>query len=311
MNEFLSLSSSLLASAVRQAVPLTLAGLGVAWCEKSGILHIGEEGIMLGGAFAGFMVGYFTGNLFLGVLGGALGGMAFALIHAFLCIRCKANQTIAGLALNFFAQGVTSFIFLLAFGKGSSLPSLPKLTAIRIPLLASIPVVGEALFHQNILTYLLYGLMGCVSIVFARTEWGVNLVAVGENPRAADTAGVPVFRIRYLACMVNGLLGGIGGCSITLGQLGYFQENIISGKGYMALVAVILGRYHPLSIFGCALVIGFAESLQFFLQTRGIPLPSQAFSMLPYVIAVVVLLFSIGCHFAPAALGKPYERDKR
>ena len=311
MNGCLALVSSFLVSAVRQAVPLTLAGLGVACSEKSGVLNIGEEGIMLGGAFSGFMVGFYTGNLALGILGGALGGVLFALVHAFLCIRCRANQTIVGLALNFFAQGLTSFIFLLAFGKGSSLPSLPKLTSIRIPVLASVPIVGEALFNQNILTYLLYGAMACISVVFYHTEWGVDLVAVGENPRAADTAGVHVFRIRYLACIVNGILGGMGGCCITLGQLGYFQENIISGKGYMALVAVILGRYHPLAIFGCAMVIGFAESLQFFLQTRGVPLPSQAFSMVPYVIAVVVLLFSIGCHFAPAALGKPYERDKR
>lgn len=311
MSAFLISVSSFLTSAVRQAIPLTLAGLGVAWSERSGILNIGEEGIMLNGAFVGFMVAFITGNLFLGILGGALGGIIIALIHAFLCIRCKANQTIVGLALNFFTQGLTSFVFLLFFGQGSSLPSLAKLKAIKIPLLSEIPVVGNALFNQNILAYILYAAIICFTIIFYKTEWGVKLIAVGENPRAADSAGINVFKIRYLACIINGIFGGIGGSYITLGQLGYFQEDIVSGKGYIALVAVILGRYHPVAVFASAMIIGFAESMQFYLQTKGIPMPSQAFSMMPYVIAVIVLLFSIGRNFTPKALGKPYERDKR
>lgn len=311
MSGILTAVTSFLAASLRQAAPLTLAGLGVACAEKAGILNIGEEGIMLGGAFGGFMLAYYSGNLMIGIFGGILGGLVISMLHALMCIRCKANQTTVGLALNFFTLGVTSFLFLLAFGKGSSLPSIPKLSGIRLPLLADIPVIGEPLFNQNILVYILYIAVAVFSVVFYKTEWGVNLTAVGENPRAADTAGLNVFKIRYLTCMVNGIFGGLGGAYITLAQLGYFQEDIVSGKGYIALVAVILGRRNPVAILLSAMIIGFAESLQFSLQAKGFPLPSQAFSMLPYVVAVIVLLFSIGKSADPAALGVPYERNKR
>lgn len=308
--EFLLVIETFLAAALRQAAPLTLAGIGVAYAEKAGILNIGEEGIMLGGAFGGFMLAFYTNNLAIGLLGGMLGGLFIAMIHGLMCIRFRANQTIVGLALNFFALGLTSFLFLLAFGKGSSLPSISKLTAFEIPVLSGIPVVG-ALFQQNALVYILYVAVIISCIIFYKTEWGVNLTAVGENPRAADNAGLNVYRIRYATCAINGILGGLGGSYITLGQLGYFQEDIVSGKGYIALVAVILGRRNPAFILLSAMLIGFAESLQFSLQAQGIPLPSQAFSMLPYVVAVLVLLLSIGKNVDPSALGVPYERDKR
>ena len=307
----IDLIASFIASAVRQAAPLTLAGLGVAYAEKAGILNIGEEAVMLFGAFLGFIVAFFSGSLFLGILAGMAGGLMISMLHAFMCIHCRANQTISGLALNYLTLGLTSFLFLLAFGNTSTLPSLSKLVAIRIPLLADIPVIGEAFFDQNILVYILYGCIAVSCVVLYRTEWGTSIVAVGENPAAADMAGLNVFATRYMMCALNGILGGLGGCCITLGQLGYFQENIISGKGYIALVAVILGRRNPVGILLTAMVIGFTESLQFSLQAIGIPLPSQAFSMLPYVVSVIVLLFSCGKNLDPAALGIPYERDKR
>ena len=303
--------SSFLAAALRQATPLTLAGIGVAYAEKAGILNIGEESIMLSGAFFGFMAAYSSGSLAVGLLGGIFGGLLVAMLHGFMCIHCRANQTIVGLALNYTVLGVTSFLFLLAFGNGSSLPSIGKLSAVRIPLLADIPVIGEPLFNQNILIYIMYVAVIVSCVIFYKTEWGIHLTAVGENPVSADTAGLNVFRIRYATCAINGALGGLGGSYITLAQLGYFQEDIISGRGYIALVAVILGRRHPAAILLSAMIIGFSESLQFTLQVKGVQLPSQAFSMLPYVVAVVVLLFSIGKSRDPSALGKPYERDKR
>lgn len=303
--------TSFLASAVRQAAPITLAGLGVAYAEKAGILNIGEEGIMLFGSFTGFIAGFYTGSLALGILAGMLGGLLISMLHAFMCIKVKANQTIVGLALNYLTLGLTSFLFLLAFGNSSTLPSMKKLPSLSLPLLSQIPVLGEALFQQNILVYILYICIAVSCVVFFRTEWGTSITAVGENPAAADMAGLNVFRTRYLMCAINGVLGGLGGCYITLAQLGYFQEDIISGKGYMALVAVILGCRHPLGILLTAMIIGFAESLQFSLQAQGIPLPSQAFSMIPYVVAVIVLLFSYGRNMNPSALGIPYQRDRR
>lgn len=310
MDAFIISIETFLAAALRQAAPLTLAGIGVAYAEKAGILNIGEEGIMLGGAFGGFIVAYFTNSLGLGLLGGILGGLFIAMLHGLMSIRFRANQTIVGLALNFFATGFTSFLFLLAFGKGSSLPSISKFTPISIPVLSQIPVIG-AFFRQNVLVYILYVAVIISCIIFYKTEWGVNLTAVGESPRAADNAGLHVYRVRYLTCAVNGIMGGLGGAYITLGQLGYFQEDIISGKGYIALVAVILGRRNPFLILLSAMLIGFADSLQFTLQAKGVPLPTQAFSMFPYLVAVLVLLFSIGKNVDPATLGIPYERDKR
>ena len=303
--------SSFLAAALRQATPLTLAGIGVAYAEKAGILNIGEESIMLSGAFFGFMAAFYSGSLAVGLLGGIIGGVLVAMIHGFMCIHVRANQTIVGLALNYTVLGLTSFLFLLAFGSGSSLPSIDKLSALRIPLLADIPVIGEPFFNQNILIYIMYIAVIVSCVVFYKTEWGIQLTAVGENPVSADTAGLNVFGIRYATCAINGALGGLGGSYITLAQLGYFQEDIISGRGYIALVAVILGRRHPAAILLSAMIIGFAESLQFTLQDKGVSLPSQAFSMFPYVVAVIVLLFSIGKSSDPSALGRPYEREKR
>ena len=303
--------TSYLSAALRMATPLTLAGLGETICEKSGITNIGVEAIMLFGAFFSFIVAFFTKNLALGMLSGILGGIIISMIHAFLSIKAKANQTISGLALNFTALGLTSFLFLKFFGQSTVLPDIKTVSNIKIPLLSKIPILGEAIFNQNIFVYIMLAAVLIVWIYFYKTQWGVNLFAVGEHPRAADSAGLNVGKIRYFACLLNGLLGGLAGANITLAQLGFFQENITAGKGYIALVTVILGRRNPVGVLISSLILGFAEALQFNLQTKGFPIPSQVFSMLPYIVTVVVLLFSIGKSSDPAALGEPYERNAR
>lgn len=303
--------AAFLAACIRMATPLTLAGLGEAYSERAGVMNIGVEAIMLCGAFSGFLVTVWTGSLFLGILAGMAAGVLISLLHALLSIRCLANQNIVGLALNFLALGLTSFLFLKSFGQGAALPTCPKVAAFPIPLLSQIPILGPALFHQNIYVYLMYILVALFTVLFYKTEWGVNLAAVGEHPRAADTAGLNVARIRYTACLVNGLLGGLAGSYVTLAQLGFFMEDVTAGRGYMALVTVILGRRNPVGILLASLLIGFAEAMQFQLQTLGIPIPSQTFSIIPYVAAVLVLLFSIGKSHTPSALGLPYERGKR
>lgn len=310
-SEFIALITMFLIASVRMATPLILAGLGEAVSEKAGILNIGVEAIMLSGAFFSFIVAFFTGNLFLGLLAGILGGIFVSMIHAVLSIHCKANQTIAGLALNFMMMGLTSFLFLIVFGQTTTLPSIDVFSEVSIPLLSSIPIIGQALFKQNVFVYL--ALIGIIvtTVFFYKTEWGINLHAVGEHPQAANSAGLNVIAIRYLACFVNGVLGGLGGASITLGQLGFFMENVTSGKGYIALVVVILGRRNPIGIFAAAMVIGFSQALQYNLQTLGFPIPTQVFTMFPYVVAVVVLFLSIGKSIDPTALGVPFERNKR
>ena len=303
--------SALLAACVRMATPLTLAGLGEAYSERAGIMNIGLEAIMLCGAFSAFMFTFWTGSFVLGIVAGMTAGLLISMLHAVLSIKCLSNQNIVGLALNFLALGLTSFLFLKAFGRSTELPKTLTVNNIALPGLSKIPILGTMLFNQNIFVYLMMILVVVFMILFYKTEWGVRLDAVGEHPRAADTAGINVFRTRYVACMINGLLGGLAGSYVTLAQLGFYMEDVTAGKGYMALVAVILGRRNPVGILLASLLIGFAEAMQFHLQTQGIPLPSQVFSTMPYVAAVVALLFSIGKSSNPAALGVPYERDKR
>jgi simple sugar transport system permease protein len=307
----IAIITSILAASIRMAVPLTFAGIGEAINEKSGVINIGLDSILLSGAFASFYVCNKTGNILLGVLAGIIVGTLISLIHGFLSIKGKANQTIIGLALNFFALGLTSFLFLVGFGTSTELPTCKIVSNISIPLLNRIPILGKILFTQNIFVYLLFVVLILSYVLLYKTSWGLSLVAVGEHPKAADTAGIDVNRTRYIACIINGILGGIAGSYLTLAQLGFFMENLTGGKGYMALVAVILGKRNPFGIFLAALVIGFADAIQIRFQTMGIPLPSEMFTMLPYIVAMLVLLFSIKNNGDPSALGTPYERNSR
>lgn len=305
------LVSTFLAATVRMATPITFAALGETVSERSGVSNIGLEAIMLSGSYFSFSAMFATGSVPLGLLCGIAGGLAVSLLHAVLSIRFKADQTISGLALNFLFLGLTSFLFLLQFGKTTTLPSIPVLKPIAIPLLSSLPLVGDALFNQDPFVYAVYIITAVMMVIFYQSEWGVVLEAVGEQPRAADSAGIRVQRVRYFACIVNGVLGGLGGAYLTMVKLGFFMENLTSGKGYIALVAVLLGRRNPLGVVAASLVIGSAEALQIRLQTMGSNIPSQAFGMLPYVVTILVLCFSFGKTHNPSALGLPYERDKR
>lgn len=309
--ELTALITALLAASIRMATPLTLAGLGETFSEKSGILNIGLEGIMLSGAFFSFITAYYTQSLLLGVLGGCLGGLLIAMLHAVLSIHLNVDQTIAGLALNFLALGVTSFFFLIAFGRTTNLPECPQAQQIVIPILSDIPVVGPALFSQDPFVYLTFLLVIVSYVILNKTEWGVNIKATGEHPKAADVAGINVARTRYQTAFINGIFSGLGGSYLTLALLGFFMENITAGKGYIALVVVILGRRHPIGVMMAAIVVGGADALQFRMQTMGFGIPSQLFNMFPYIITVLVLLFSIGKNRTPSALGQPYIRSKR
>lgn len=308
---FVTVFITYLSAAIKMAIPITLAGLGESISEKSGVLNIGVEGIMLAGAFASFYIAYSTNSIIFGIFAGMLSGIVVSLIHAVMSIKCRADQTIVGLALNFIVLGLTSYFFLIAFGQTTDLPSIGVIKAIEIPLLSKIPIVGQILFNQDIFVYFTIGLVVVMSIIFYKTEWGINLHAVGENPRAADTVGLNVNRIRYLSCIFNGILGGLAGTYMSVVQFGFFIENITAGRGYIALAAVTLGKRNPVGVFASALVIGFAETLQYSLQTMGIPIPSQLFTMFPYVVAVLVLLFSVGKTSEPASLGTPYARNQR
>lgn len=292
------------------AVPLIYAALGEVFLERAGILNIGMEGVMLSGAFFSFVGAFYGGNIIIGLICSMLGGCLVSLIHGFLCIKLSQEQSVSGIALNIFMLGVTSFGYKL-MSEGQSYQQVETLETIKIPLLGDIPLIGEALFNQDIMTYLVFALVILAIIFYRKTSTGLAFSSIGEHPRAADAAGISVYKYQWLAIIVNGVMGGIGGAVLVLVQLGKFSENMISGRGYIALAAVILGRYTPLGSFGAALVFGGANALQIRLQALGVPLPTQALAMLPYIITLVALLGSIGRSNEPESLGKPYIRGSR
>ena len=302
--------TALLASAVRMAMPLLFAGLGEMVSERSGILNIGMEGVMLCGAFFSFAAAYYTGSLWLGLLCGMAGGAFISLIHGFLCVRGKQNQTVSGLALNMLALGLTSYLYKLMCNTGEHLKTavLPKA---EVPLLKHIPLLGEAFFCQDALAYIAYALLAVAFVIYRFTRVGLSLSAIGENPMAADAAGIQVEKRQLIACLIGGLLGGAGGAYLTLAQLGLFSDNMTAGRGYIALAAVILGRYSPTGVLLASLLFGLANAAQIRLQAVSTDIPVQALAMLPYLITLAALLFSSGHSREPEALAKPYIRGGR
>ena len=286
--------TAFLTASVRMAVPLIYAGLGETISEKAGILNIGMEGVMLGGAFFSFAGTFYSGSLAVGLLS----------------IRLAQDQSVSGIAINIFMAGVTSFLYKL-MSSGQSYQQIEPFAKLKIPFLGDIPLIGNALFNQDVLTYGVYVLVILVTLFYSRTSKGMAFAAIGENPRAADSAGIPVHRYQWAAVLLNGMLGGLGGAYLVLVQVGNFSENMTSGRGYIALAAVILGRYVPFGMMGAAFIFGAANALQIRLQAIGVPLPTQALAMLPYIITLVALLGAIGKNSAPEALGKPYIRGAR
>lgn len=307
----LSAMESLLSAGVRLSVPLLLGALGETVSQKAGTLNIGLESSMISGAFFGFAVTYWTGSLALGFLAGMLGGVIFSMLHAFISHGLGQNQSVTGTALNLFAIGITSFLFSL-INTTSLYPQVKTLSNIAIPFLSQIPVVGEVFFNKDIVTYIAYLMVFAVAFFFKRTIWGVELVAVGENPQAADTVGVNVLGIRYAAALFNGLMNGLAGAFLTLVQLGSFSDSVTSGRGFIALALVVFGKRNPYGIFLGSLFIGMANAMQFKLQIFDIGLPAQFFTGLPYILTIVALLLSVSKKGTePAGLGKPYVRSSR
>ena len=261
-------------------------------------------------AFFSFLVASFSHSLVVGLIGGVLGGILVSMIHGLLSIKLAKDQSVSGISLNLFVLGLTSFLFKLIFGN-TTYHQIETLPTIKIPVLSSIPIIGEAFFNQDILTYLVYLLIILTAIFYKKTSMGLSFTAVGENPKAAEQAGISVSKYRYIAILLNGALGGTGGAYLVLVQLGVFNENMTSGRGYIALAAVILGRYSPFGMLGAALIFGVANALQIRLQAMGVPLPPQALAMLPYIFALVALVGSIGKNNAPDGLSRPYVRGTR
>ena len=297
-----------LAASVRLSVPILLAALGGMFSEKSGILNIGLEGMMLIGCFVGFIIVYFSGNLWLGVGAAVLVGALCGLGLAFYAVSLGSNQVVVGIAFNLLVLGVSAFCFRLAFGKGTTAPRVTAFQPIDFGPVGEIPILGPLLFQHDPLTYLAILLVIAAWVVMHRSTIGLAIKAVGEHPEAAETLGLNVVRIRYLSVMVSGALAGLGGAFLSISATGLFLDNMSAGRGYIALAILILGRRHPFGVLGAALLFGAAEALQLRAQLLPSGIPLQFLIMLPYVLTVLVLAGFAQRSGAPAALGQPFRR---
>jgi ABC-type uncharacterized transport system permease subunit len=301
--------SALLFGAVTAAIPLLLAGLGEQISEKAGVLNIGIEGMMLAGAYLGFVGAFYSGSLWLGFLTGAAGGAAVALVMALLCVRIGLNQIVIGIALTLGLEGLTALLHHFQFSR--SYPRLPAADATVIPLLSDIPVIGPAFFKHHLIVYLAVALVFGMSYIYRRTQLGLNLQAAGDKPAALDVAGIDVVKTRTIAVLTTGALAGLGGAYLANIGAGLFIPFITNGAGFLGIVLAMLARGRPIWVLFGALLFGVCLSLTTAMQVAGINIPTDIIQMLPFL-AVMIMLVLFGRRASlPAALGIPYERGAR
>ncbi|MDH5758563.1 MAG: ABC transporter permease [Gemmatimonadota bacterium] len=305
MPEILALTAFLEAS-VRLGTPLALAALGETVTERSGVINIGLEGSIIAGALGSALGAIATGSPLAGLLAGVVSGTAVAACFALFAVVLRTDQIITGTAVTLGGLGFTGAVYQARFGTTGTALSLPTLDAVSFPGVARIPVVGSAFFSQPITVYLAYLLAPALWYVLFRTPWGLSLRAVGENPDAADAAGVSVVRTRLHATLVGGALAGLAGAHLTLAHTGTFSEGMSAGRGFIAIAVVVLGRWNPLWVLVAGLLFGTASALQFFLQTLGLDLPYQLFLALPYALTLAALAGWVGRARAPAALARSW-----
>jgi len=300
--------SALFAAMLRYATPLIFASLGGLFSERSGVVNIALEGMLLTGAFFAVLGADLTSSWFLGVLIGMAAGGALALIHAVFSVSLRADQIVSGTALNFLAFGLTSYLYLNRYGAQGTPTDLPAVPDVKLPLIEDIPFFGDIFGQLNLLIWAGLALVVVTWVVVFRTPPGLRLRSVGENPLAAETAGLPVVRTRYLAVVTSGVLAGAGGAYLSIGFVHSFSENMTVGKGFIALAALIFGRWRPGGALAAALLFGFSTALA---QRLPVFSPSAAtlFQALPYVLTLVAVAGVVGRSIAPAALGRPLERS--
>jgi len=299
---------SMLNMTIRMATPLTLGALSGIMCERSGVVNIAIEGIMLTAAYNAFVVAIATQNLGAGLAAALITGIVLSFLHAVLCIQFKVDQIISGAMLNILAVGVTGYLNRLMFFEQAATRA-GTFPSIEIPLLSEIPFLGEVLFKHQPLVYAMLALVVVVHLILFHTPWGLRTRAVGEHPRAADTLGVNVYLVRYVNVMAGGILAGLGGAFFTLESVGHFEPLMTNGRGFIALAAEIFGKWTPLGALGASLLFGAAEALQINLQILKVGIPYQFVGMLPYVLTMIVLAGVIGRAIPPAALGMPYTKE--
>lgn len=304
----LSLTGMLQATIVR-AIPIALAALAGVLSERVAVINIGIEGMLLAGAFVGAVGGSLFGG-FIGLVFAIITGGLFGLMLAILVVTYKVDQIIAGVAINIFVLGLTSFLTTHLLKVHPTLNDAPVFRPIHFPLLSDLPILGPTLFQHNIFIYGTLVIIILSTYYLFHTANGLRARAVGEHPKAADTLGLNVYKIRYTNVILGGMVAGLGGAWFTLGSVGRFDEGMTGGRGFIGLAAMIFGRWHPVGALLAALVFGFADSLQQKLAILQTPIPSEFLAMAPYLVTIVVVAGLIGKARPPAAIGKPYNRDR-
>ena len=291
------------------SIPIMLGALTGVVCSRSGVINVGIEGQLLLGAFTAAIVASVTGSLWLGLVCGAMAGSLVAALLAVFAIGYRVDQVVLGVVLNTLILGITGYLYDgLMVPYGNTLNSPSTFSAVRIPLLGDIPIIGPVFFDSTIFLYLTYLALAGVQVGLFSTRWGLRTRAIGEHPSAADTVGIPVIAMRYRNVIAAGLLAGVGGAFFTIGSVGSFNADMTSGEGYIALAAMIFGRYTPFGAIGAALLFGFTTQLQSILSTLNTPIQSNLLLMTPYIVTIVVLAGLVGKVRGPRAEGIPYVK---
>jgi general nucleoside transport system permease protein len=302
-------TAGLIAATIRFATPLTFAAIGGVINERSGVVNIGLEGMILAGAFFGIWAAAWSGSWIVGLLMAMVFGGLFALIHAFFCIHLRTDQIVSGFAINFLALGLTGYLFRSIYGTQGTPSDISRIPDVTLPkFLRDIPYFGEIFGQLNLMIWLMFLLLILSWIMLFKTPIGLRLRSVGEHPRAADTVGINVYAVRYAAVIASGMLAALGGAYLSIGFTGSFNENMSAGRGYIALAAVILGKWNPIGAFAATLLFGFGYAIQIPLQ-READISANLLSTLPYVLTLVALVGVIGRSIPPAAVGRPYVKQ--
>ena len=300
--------SALTAAMLRYATPLAFAAMGGIFCERSGVVNIGLEGMMLSGAFFGILGADKLDSWPLGLLCAALAGAGFALVHAFFAIHLRADQIVGGFAINFLALGITGYLFVDIYGGAGTPPNIPNIPDVHLGFLKDWYFIGPVLGQLNLMIWLAALTIVATWVVMFKTPIGLRIRAVGEHPRAADTVGISVYKIRYASVVLSGVLAALGGAYLSIGFLNSFNQNMTAGRGYIALAAVIFGNWRPWGAAAAALLFGFSSAL-----AQRLPAYSESaavlFQALPYVLTLIAVAGVIGRSIPPAAVGRPYKKQ--
>jgi len=301
-------SASLIASMLVFATPLTFAAIGGMFSERSGVVNIALEGMMLIGAFFGIYGADKTGSWFLGILIAMLAGGLMALVHAFFAVHLRADQIVGGMAINFLALGITGYFFFQLYHGANIPPNIPRIPNVSIPWVKDQSFIGPAIGDLNLLIWVAIALVPISYVVMFKTPIGLRVRACGEHPRAADTVGINVYAVRYASVVTSGMLAAVGGAFLSVGFVGTFNENMTAGRGFIALAALIFGNWRPFGAFGAALLFGFSTALAFRLPVYS-DSAATLFQALPYVLTLIAVAGVIGRTIPPAAVGRPYKKQ--